>query len=77
MTIMNSGEFFVESGCISVEQLESALSEKAHLGKILLGEVLLKLSLVDQTKLDQALAEPFTYRLDIRSKVGPKKSPMV
>ena len=57
MTIMNSGEFFVESGSISAEQLSNALSEKAHFAKILLGEVLLKLSLVDQIKLDEALAE--------------------
>jgi len=57
MTIMNSGEFFVESGSISAEQLESALCKKAHFEKMLLGEVLLRLSLVDQVKLDNALAE--------------------
>ena len=57
MTIMNSGEFFVESGTISAEQLNNALSEKTHFGNILLGEVLLKLNLIDQMKLDEALAE--------------------
>ena len=57
MTIMNSGEFFVESGSISSEQLESALCKQAHFEKMLLGEVLLRLSLVDQIKLDNALAE--------------------
>ena len=57
MTIMNSGEFFVESGSISAEQLENALSKQAHFEKILLGEVLLMLNLVDQTMLDEALAE--------------------
>ena len=57
MTIMNSADFFVESGSISAEQLENALSEQAHFAQILLGEVLLKLNLVDQVQLDEALAE--------------------
>jgi len=54
---MNSGEFFVESGSISSEQLNEAISTRKDFSKILLGQVLVRLSLVDQIMLDNALAE--------------------
>ncbi len=57
MSIMNSGEFFVESGSISSEQLNEAISTRKDFSKILLGQVLVRLSLVDQIMLDNALAE--------------------
>lgn len=57
MSIMNSGEFFVESGSISAEQLNEAISTRKDFAKILLGQVLVRLTLVDQIMLDNALAE--------------------
>lgn len=57
MTIHDSTEFFIDSGCVSDDQMALALRERDALKNILIGEVLVRLNIVNQEILDDALAE--------------------